>query len=125
MIAGEPIKAVAQVSKQGFLFVFDRITGEPIWPIVETAVPASTVPGERVAPTQPIPSWPPPFVRQGSSVEALIDPYSADGYDTGPLYTPPPPKVSSSPQARAAAPFGVVLRSIQQHSCFMWPALGR
>ncbi|MEC7968742.1 MAG: PQQ-binding-like beta-propeller repeat protein [Pseudomonadota bacterium] len=92
VIAGEPIKAVAQVSKQGFLFVFDRITGEPIWPIVETAVPASTVPGERVAPTQPIPSWPPPFVRQGSSVEALIDPYSADGYDTGPLYTPPTTK---------------------------------
>ena len=83
------IKALAQVSKQGYLYVFDRISGEPVWPIVETAVPASNVPGERAAATQPIPSWPPPFVRQGSSVEALIDPYSAEGYDTGPLYTPP------------------------------------
>ena len=89
VVAGKPIKALAQVSKQGFLYVFDRISGEPVWPIVETAVPASNVPGERAAATQPIPSWPPPFVRQGSSVEALIDPYSAEGYDTGPLYTPP------------------------------------
>ena len=88
----EPIKAVAQVSKQGFLFVFNRATGKPVWPIEETPVPASDVPGERAAATQPIPSWPPPFVRQGSSAEDMIDPYSAESYDTGPLYTPPTTK---------------------------------
>ena len=92
VVADQPIKALAQVSKQGFLYVFDRITGDPVWPIVETAVPASNVPGERAALTQPIPSWPPPFVRQGSSADAMIDPYSAAGYDTGPLYTPPTTK---------------------------------
>ena len=83
------IKALAQVSKQGFVYVFNRETGEPVWPIIETAVPASTVPGEKAAPTQPIPTKPPPFVRQGSLREDLADPASAENYDVGPLYTPP------------------------------------
>jgi len=88
-VGGQPVKALAQVSKQGFVYVLDRETGVPIWPIVETPVPASTVPGEVAAGTQPIPTRPPPFVRQGSSRADLIDPASAQNYDVGPLYTPP------------------------------------
>ena len=88
-VDGESIPALAQVSKQGFVYVFNRETGEPVWPIVETAMPASEVPGELAAPTQPIPTKPPPFVRQGSDPADLIDPASVEGYDTGPLFTPP------------------------------------
>ena len=62
-IDGKPRKIVAQPSKQGFLYVFDRITGEPIWPIEEKAVPQSDVPGEKSSPTQPFPSKPPAFSR--------------------------------------------------------------
>ncbi|ALO46127.1 Quinate/shikimate dehydrogenase, putative [Pseudohongiella spirulinae] len=97
-INGEIIKAVAQVSKQGFVFVFDRITGEPVWPIEDRAVPQSNVPGERSSPTQPFPSKPPPFEPQGISDATLIDftpelreqalALIAD-VDYGPLYTPP------------------------------------
>ena len=62
-VAGKSIQAVAQVTKQGFVFVFDRVTGEPVWPIIETPVPQSSVPGEQASPTQPIPSKPAPFER--------------------------------------------------------------
>jgi quinoprotein glucose dehydrogenase len=62
-IDGRPRKLVAQPSKQGFLYVFDRITGEPIWPIDEKPVPQSDVPGEKTSPTQPFPSKPPVFSR--------------------------------------------------------------
>ncbi len=72
-VDGRDIKAVAQVSKQGFTYVFDRVTGEPVWPIEERPVVASTVPGERASPTQPFPTKPPAFERQGISVDALID----------------------------------------------------
>jgi len=72
-VDGNDIKAVAQVSKQGFTYVFDRITGEPVWPIEERPVVASTVPGERASPTQPFPTKPPAFERQGISVNELID----------------------------------------------------
>ena len=88
-VGGTPVKALAQVSKQGFVYVFNRETGEPVWPINEVPVPSSSVPGEVAALTQPIPSWPPPFVRQGSNREDLISPASAAEYDVGPLYTPP------------------------------------
>jgi quinoprotein glucose dehydrogenase len=97
-INGEPVKAVAQVSKQGFVFVFDRVTGEPVWPIEDRPVPQSTVPGERSSPTQPFPTKPPPFEPQGISDATLIDftpelreqalALIAD-IDYGPLYTPP------------------------------------
>jgi quinoprotein glucose dehydrogenase len=59
--------------KTGFLYVFDRVTGKPVWPIEERAVPASDVPGERAARTQPVPSWPLPFSRQGISEADLVD----------------------------------------------------
>jgi len=88
-VDGQAIQAIAQVSKQGFVYVLNRVTGEPVWPINETPVPASTVTGEVTSPTQPIPSKPPPFVRQGSVRQDLIDPDSASSYDVGPLYTPP------------------------------------
>lgn len=73
MVAGQPRKVVAQVTKQGFTYVFDRATGEPIWPIIEKPVPPSSVPGERLSPTQPFPTRPPPFERQGISKNDLID----------------------------------------------------
>ena len=88
-VDGIDIKALAQVSKQGFIYVFNRETGAPAWPIVETPVPGSTAPGEVTSPTQPIPSKPPPFVRPGSVRDDLIDPSCAIAYDVGPLFTPP------------------------------------
>lgn len=72
-VDGKPIRALAQVSKQGFVYVFDRATGEPVWPIEERPVPPSEVPGERAAPTQPFPTKPLPFERQGLSEDDLID----------------------------------------------------
>jgi quinoprotein glucose dehydrogenase len=92
------IKAVVQITKQGFAFVFDRVTGEPVWPIEERFVPQSTTPGERTSPTQPFPTKPAPFDRQGVSVDDLIDftpELRAEAieitkrYVTGPLFTPP------------------------------------
>lgn len=74
---GKNIPALVQASKQGFLYVLDRRTGKPIWPIVERAVPASDVPGEKASPTQPFPTWPKPFSRQ-SFTEADINPYISD-----------------------------------------------
>ncbi|MCH2346513.1 MAG: hypothetical protein MK299_03840 [Pseudomonadales bacterium] len=73
IVDGRPIKAVAQVSKTGFTYVCDRVTGEPVWPIEEQPVPPSTVPGERAHPTQPIPTWPLPFERIGATEEDLVD----------------------------------------------------
>jgi quinoprotein glucose dehydrogenase len=73
-IDGRLRKLVAQPSKQTFLYVFDRATGEPIWPIVETAVPPGDVPGEWYAPTQPIPTRPAPYGRPGLRIpEEIID----------------------------------------------------
>lgn len=98
VVNGKPIKAVAQVSKQGHIYVFNRVTGEPIWPIEERAVPQSTVPGEKTSPTQPFPTKPLPFDRQGISEDILID-YTPElraeavkiisKYNIGPLFTPP------------------------------------
>jgi quinoprotein glucose dehydrogenase len=94
----EPVPALIQLTKQGFAFVFDRRTGEPLWPIEERPVPASQVPGERTAPTQPFPTRPPPFERQGVSEDDLLDLTPelraealevAARYRLGPLYEPP------------------------------------
>ena len=97
-VNGREIKALAQVSKQAFIYVLDRVTGEPVWPIEERAVPLSTVPGERVSPTQPFPTRPAPFDLQGISEDTLID-FTAElrsealeiieQFDYGMLYTPP------------------------------------
>jgi quinoprotein glucose dehydrogenase len=72
-IDGRPRKAIAQTTKQGWMYVFDRVTGEPIWPIVERPVLASDVPGERASPTQPIPTKPAPYAQQGLMEGDLID----------------------------------------------------
>ena len=73
MIDGRERKVVAQPGKQGWLYVFDRITGEPIWPIPEVPVPQTDVPGEKTAPTQPIPTKPPPYSRTHLELDDLID----------------------------------------------------
>ena len=72
-VDGRVRKAVAQTTKQGFVYTFDRETGEPIWPIVERPVPQSDVPGEQTSPTQPIPTKPEPYVQQGLEEDDLID----------------------------------------------------
>ncbi|WP_353092318.1 pyrroloquinoline quinone-dependent dehydrogenase [Methylibium sp.] len=97
-VDGRKIKAAVQVTKQGFVFAFDRVNGKPIWPIEEKAVPQSTVPGEKSSPTQPFPSKPAPFVLQGVTEDDLIDltPKLKEEakkilarYNYGPLYFPP------------------------------------
>jgi quinoprotein glucose dehydrogenase len=97
-VDGKPIKAVAQVTKQAFVYVFDRVTGVPVWPIEEQPVPASSVPGERASKTQPFPSKPAPIDIQGVRSDDLIDltpEIHQDAidivakYDHGPLFTPP------------------------------------
>lgn len=97
-VGGNKIKAVALVMKMGSTFVFDRVTGKPVWPIEEKPVPQSDVPGERTSPTQPIPDRPVPFERQGITVDDLID-FTPElrtqaieilnRYRYGPLYMPP------------------------------------
>jgi quinoprotein glucose dehydrogenase len=72
-VDGRPRKVLAQTTKQGWTYVFDRATGEPVWPIVETPVLQSEVPGEQTSPTQPIPSKPAPYSHQGLQEADLID----------------------------------------------------
>ncbi len=72
-VGGKPVKAVALPSKEAFLYVFDRITGQPVWPIEERPVPQSDVPGEKTSPTQPFPTKPPAYARQSVGVDDLID----------------------------------------------------
>jgi quinoprotein glucose dehydrogenase len=71
---GKSVDAVAQVSKQGFVWVFDRVSGKPLWPIEERPVPKSDMPGEETWPTQPFPTKPPPFARQKFTADDL-NPY--------------------------------------------------
>ena len=73
VVDGRPIKAVAVPTKQSMLYVFDRATGEPVWPIVEKPVPQSTVPGEKTSPTQPFPTKPPAYARNFLSKDDVID----------------------------------------------------
>ena len=97
-VDGKEINALAQVSKQGFVYVLDRVTGKPVWPIEERPVPASNVPGERVAATQPYPTHPAAFEIQGVNEDDLID-FTPElreqalaiinQYEYGPLFTPP------------------------------------
>ncbi len=97
-VDGKPVKAVAEPTKQGFLFVLDRLSGKPVWPIPERRVPKGSVPGEWYAPTQPIPTRPAAYARTGVTPDALID-FTPElhrralelvkNYRMGPLYTPP------------------------------------
>ena len=97
-VEGRAIRAVVQVTKQAFAFVFDRVTGEPVWPIEERPVSSSDVPGEQTSPTQPFPTKPAAFDRQGITVDDLIDFTPElrveaveifDKYRSGPIFTPP------------------------------------
>ena len=97
-VGGRAIKAVVQPTKQGWLYVFDRVTGEPVWPIEERPVAASDVPGERVSATQAFPTKPPAFERQGIDLDDLVDftPHLraeaeriVSRYRIGPIFTPP------------------------------------
>ncbi|HEV8254910.1 MAG TPA: PQQ-binding-like beta-propeller repeat protein, partial [Vicinamibacteria bacterium] len=95
---GRDVPAVVQVTKTGFVFVLDRTTGQPLFPVEERAVPASAVSGEFASPTQPVPLRPPPLVRQSitrgeiSTVTPETNRYCTELFDsahTGPLFTPP------------------------------------
>ncbi len=97
-VNGRTVKAVAQPTKQSVLYVFDRATGQPIWPIEERPVEQSSVPGEKTSPTQPFPTKPPAYGRTGTSIDELIDFTPelraeaikvASRYKMGPLFTPP------------------------------------
>ncbi len=98
VVGGRPIRALAQLSKQGFTYVLDRTNGQPVWPIEERPVPRGDVPGEWYSPTQPFPTKPPPFDRQGLGIDDLID-FTPElhaqavkfvsNYKIGPMFTPP------------------------------------
>ena len=113
-VNGRTVKAVAQPTKQAFLYLFDRVTGQPIWPIEEKPVEQSTAPGEKTSPTQPFPTKPPAYDLQGSSIDALIDftpelraeaVRLASKYKLGPVFTPP---VLSKPEG----PYGTLAMAI-------------
>lgn len=95
---GRAVDAVAVAGKTGFVYAFERETGEPVWPIEERAVPPSHVPGEAASPTQPFPTRPPPFAAQGFGPDDLIDltpelrreaEALTASYRFGPLFEPP------------------------------------
>jgi quinoprotein glucose dehydrogenase len=97
-VDGKTIDAVVQLTKQGFAFVFDRLTGRPVWPIEEKPVPASDVPGEHAWPTQPVPTKPPAFSPQGVTLDDAFDltpelkeeaRKELSKFRLGPLFTPP------------------------------------
>lgn len=97
-VDGKPRKVVAQPTKQGFLYVLDRVTGKPVWPIEEKPVEQGNTPGEQYSPTQPFPSKPPAYARNGVSMDDLIDftpqmreqaKAIASKYHLGPVFTPP------------------------------------
>lgn len=107
-VNGRPFKAVAQPSKQGFLYVFDRVTGKPIWPIEERPVEVGNVRDEWYSPTQPIPTKPPAYSRNGVSIDELIDFTPAlrkqaetvvSRYHLGPVFTPPVASRAEGPLA--------------------------
>jgi len=107
-VNGRPIKALAQPTKQSWLYVFDRVTGQPVWPIEERAVPKGDVPGEWYSPTQPHPTKPPAYERQGVAIDDLIDftpELRAEAvalvskYKIGPIFTPPVVSKADGPVA--------------------------
>ena len=110
-VEGKPIKAVAVPTKQGILYVFDRVTGKPVWPFEEKPVEKGEVPGEWYSPTQPIPTKPPAYAKNGTSIDDLIDftpelraqaVTIASRYKLGPIFTPPVVSKSEGPIATLA-----------------------
>jgi quinoprotein glucose dehydrogenase len=97
-VGGKKIDAVVQLTKHGFAFVFDRVTGQPVWPIEERPVPESDIPGEHASPTQPFPTKPPAYSPQGVTLDDAFDltpelkaeaQVEMQKYRLGPLFTPP------------------------------------
>ena len=112
-VNGRAIKAVAQPTKQAYLYVFDRATGEPVWPLEERPVAKGDVPGEWYAPTQPFPTKPPAYDRQGVSPDDLInftpELHQAalklvENYRLGPMFTPPVVSKIEGPLATLVLP---------------------
>jgi quinoprotein glucose dehydrogenase len=113
VVDGRPVKAVAQPTKQAFLYVFDRVTGKPLWPIEERPTPKGDVPGEWYSPTQPIPTNPPAYDRQGVTENDLVDFTPelrkealevASWHKLGPLFTPPVVSKIDGPLGTLMAP---------------------
>jgi quinoprotein glucose dehydrogenase len=112
-INGRTVKALAQPTKQAFLYVFDRTNGQPIWPIEERPVPKGDVPGEWYSPTQPFPTKPPAYDNQGVSIDSLIN-FTPElreeavklvsKYRIGPIFTPPSVSKADSPLASITSP---------------------
>ena len=112
-VDGKPVKAVIQPTKQNFLYVFDRVTGKPVWPIEERPVPQGDTPGEWYSKTQPFPTKPPAYDRQGISLDDLIDftpelheeaVKLVERYQLGPLFTPAVVSKPDGPLATLASP---------------------
>ena len=114
VVDGRPIKALTQVSKQAFLYAFDRVTGEPIWPIEERPVPQETnMPDEVPSLTQPFPTRPAPFDYQGVTIDDLVD-FTPElrqmaievvqNYQIGPLFTPPGRPIEGGTQGTLMRP---------------------
>jgi quinoprotein glucose dehydrogenase len=112
-VNGRAIKAVMQPTKQGWLYVFDRITGQPVWPIEERPVEKGTVPGEWYSPTQPFVTKPPAYEVQGVSINDLIDftpelraeaVKFVENYKIGPIFTPPVASIWPKPLATLILP---------------------
>ncbi len=110
-VDGKAIKAVAVPTKQGILYVFDRVTGKPVWPFEEKPVEKGEVPGEWYSPTQPIPTKPPAYAKNGTSIDDLIDftpelqaqaVTIASRYKLGPIFTPPVVSKADGPIATLA-----------------------
>ncbi|HEV8347911.1 MAG TPA: PQQ-binding-like beta-propeller repeat protein [Vicinamibacterales bacterium] len=112
VVDGRPVKAVAQATKQGMLYVFDRVTGKPVWPIEERPVPQTDVPGEKTSPTQPFPTKPPAYSRNGVLEGDLVD-FTPEikaqalevskRYRLGPVYLPPLVSKAEGPLAALTA----------------------
>jgi quinoprotein glucose dehydrogenase len=112
-VNGRAIKAVAQPTKQAFLYVFDRVTGQPVWPMEERPVPKGDVPTEWYSPTQPFPTKPPPYDNQGVLPESLIN-FTPElheqalklvsKYKIGPIFTPPVVSKLDGPLATLVSP---------------------
>jgi quinoprotein glucose dehydrogenase len=108
---GQTVRALAQPTKQAYLYVFNRVNGQPIWPMVERPVEQSDVPGEKTSPTQPFPSKPPAYDKQGFTVDDVIDftpELKAEAlrlvakYKLGPIFTPPIVSKPEGPYATLA-----------------------
>jgi quinoprotein glucose dehydrogenase len=121
-INGKTIKAVAQPTKQAFLYVFDRVTGQPIWPFEERPVPQGDTPGEKYSKTQPFPTKPAAYNRQGLAIDDLIDftpqlraeaVKAIEKYKIGPVFTPPVVSKTEGPIA--------TLQMASQGAATNWP----